>query len=138
MKFKTLLVLLFIHSYVFSQIKIQLTISHDHLDDYNYDYIFSKKSDSTYLKVYHSDDMGHPYARGYELKKDLPSGVYEVYINEIINSKVILDISKKTMIKTLFNAKGIIKEIQYYENEEFRKQDIYNELGNFDYSVDRK
>ena len=138
MKFKTLFVLLLIHSYGFSQIKIQLTIPNGHLEDYEYDYQFINKLDSTYVKVYHSSDMGQPYARGYELRRDLPSGTYEIYINDVINSKVIIDNSKKEMIRTLFNAKGIIKEIQYYKNEEFRKQDIFDENGNFKNSVDRK
>lgn len=136
MIFKTLIVLFFVYNCGFSQIKIRLTLPDNNTDNYEYDYQFLNISDSAYVNVYHSSDMGHPYGRGYELKRDIPSGDYEIYINDIINSKVELDLEKKEMRKTIFNSKGIIKEIRYHKNEEFIKQDIFDDSGNYLYSVE--
>lgn len=138
MKNITLILFFLIHSFGFSQIKIRLTTPSSDENRLNYDYQFLNKSDSIYIAVHHSEDMGHPYSRYYELKRDVPSGEYEIYINEVIDSKIVIDRVKKEMRKTRFNAKGLITAIQYFQNEEFIKLDVFDENGNIKKSDDRK
>ena len=138
MKYKVLMVLLLFHFGGFAQIKIKLLLPDRHEDNYEYDYQFVNKSDSIYVKVYHSSDMGHAYGRTYELKRDLPSGDYEVYINDVIHSKVEIDLAKKQMRKTIFNANGVIKEIRHHEYDLFVKQDLFDENGNYSHSIEPK
>ena len=132
------MVLLLIHFGGFAQIKIKLLLPERHLENYEYDYQFLNKSDSIYVKVYHSSDMGHAYGRAYELKRDLPSGDYEVYINDVIYTKVEIDLDKKQMRKTIFNVNGMIREIRHHQNDEFIKQDIFDLNGNYSHSVEPK
>ena len=129
---------LLICNYSYAQVKIRLAVPDKHEGNYEFDYQFLNKSDSIYVKVYHSSDMGHAYGRGYELNRDLPSGDYEIYINDIIHSKVIIDHSKNEMQKTLYTSNGIIKEIRYHKNDVFIKQDLFDENGRFIYSMEPK
>ena len=136
MKMFSFFYFLFIYSSVFSQTKIYLTIPENHNTNNAYDYQYNNISDTIFIKVSHSDDMGHPYGRRYELRKDLASGIYEIYVNEIIHSSININSMKKEVQKTIFSSKGVIKEILYFHNDYYYKKDIYDEMGKYLNSIE--
>lgn len=136
MKIFLFLYFLFIYSSVFSQTKIYLKTPKNHNTNNAYDYQYTNISDTIFVKVSHSEDMGHPYGRRYELRNDLASGIYEIYVNEIIQSSVNINTVKKEIQKTIFSSKGVIKEILYFHNDYYYKKDIYDEMGKYLNSIE--
>src|SRR5690606_7598428 len=72
-------------------------------------------SDSIYINIEHSEDMGHMYFQRYSLKSNIPTGKYEVYVNDTINLTGYIKKFKKDSIWTEYYRNGKFRGIKPYK-----------------------
>jgi hypothetical protein len=87
------------------------------------DYLLVNKTDTAYIELDHSEDMGVTGGPDFFFKKNVPDGAYEVYIDDTINCKGWMKDGMKDSLWTYFHNNGTI----FYKV--FYKEDRYN--GNY-------
>lgn len=109
-----------LQSYSLCQTKIYLLPPKPHRGNYQ----FVNPSDSAYISMSHSEDMGVWYARRYELRTDIPDGKYEIYVSDTLALSASIKDFKKDGIWTAYYRNGQILSITPYKDGKINGEDI--------------
>lgn len=80
------------------------------------DYKLEKISDTAFVEIGHSDDMGMKYGFYCRLKLKVPDGEYLFYSHNVLESRSFIKNSKKDSIWTVYYSDGSLKSVTPYKN----------------------
>ena len=80
------------------------------------DYKLEKISDTAFVEIGHSDDMGMKYGFYCKLKLNVPDGEYLFYSHNVLDSRSFIKNSQKDSIWTTYYSNGSEKLITPYKN----------------------
>ena len=104
--------LFFLGQFGFCQTKIKLTSPQSERDNYH----IMSISDTLYIETTHREDMGSIYGQSYKLKSTAPDGEYEIYVDNNIELRAILQNHKKEGKWKTFYSDGKLKSITEYKD----------------------
>lgn len=94
------------------------------------DYIFIKPSDTVYVKVGHSEDMGAWGSIRYYLKQNIPDGAYDIYLDDSLATSGFIKNFQKAGQWHEYYPDGTLKSITGFRKGKLHgKIQFYNRNG---------
>ncbi|MCC7301140.1 MAG: hypothetical protein IT233_00715 [Bacteroidia bacterium] len=88
------------------------------------DYSCINPSDTSFVVVGHSEDMGKWYGHYYKLKTNVPDGEYDFYVNGKLELKAFIKNSQYDGVWSYYFHQGNLKEVKPYVNGKLDGENI--------------
>ncbi len=120
MKTQLLILFWFIGNFVFSQTVIKLNSPTKIQEDYS----CINPSDTSFVIIGHSEDMGKWYAHYYKLITNVPDGEYDFYVNGKLELKAFVKNFQFDGVWSYYFRQGTLKEVKPYINGKLNGENI--------------